>query len=141
FPEQILRRIASLNAPFMNDNDPAARHLDFGQNVRRKQNRVLFAQILDYLAHLTDLIWIETDSRLIENEKIGFVQKRICQTDPLAITLGESTDHFPLHLLKTAKFLYVANTLGNAAVRDRFERRAIIKVFRHAHVIIERDIF
>jgi hypothetical protein len=87
------------------------------------------------------LIWIETDGRLVENEKIGFVQKRVRQTDPLAITFGESTDQLLLHFPKAAKFLCIAHALGEAAVRDPFQRRAIIKVFSHAHVGVERHIF
>ena len=76
----------------MNDNDSAACHFDLGQNVRGKQDRVLFAEIFDELANLPNLIWIETDCWLVEDEKIGLVQERISQTYSLPITLRERTD-------------------------------------------------
>ena len=60
--------------------------------MRGKQDRVLFAEIFDEFADLPDLIWIETDCWLVENEKIGLVEKRIGQTYSLAITFREGTD-------------------------------------------------
>ena len=54
--------------------------------MSRKQDSVLFAKILDQLAHLPYLIRIETDRRLIENEKIRFMQKRVGQSDALPVT-------------------------------------------------------
>ena len=87
------------------------------------------------------MIWIEADGRLVENEKIRLVQERVRQTDPLAIPFGQGTDQFPFDLLETAKFLYIANTLRHAAVWNPFKPRTIVKVFRHSHVVIERDVF
>ena len=72
--EQIFRRIARFDPPFVDDDHARASHLDLGQNVGRKQNRVLFAQILDQLPHLADLIRIEADRRFIQNQQIRFVQ-------------------------------------------------------------------
>ncbi len=90
FSEQIFRRIARLDSSLVNDDDAAASHLHFRENVRRKQNGVLFAQVLDQLAHLADLVWIEADGRFVENEKIGLVQQRVRQADPLAITFRQA---------------------------------------------------
>ena len=84
------------------------------------------------------MIWIETDCWLIENEKIGLVQKRIGQTDSLSVTFGERTDQFLFHFLQTAKLPYIANALRDAAMRYPFECRAIIEVFRHPHIVVER---
>ena len=109
----------------MNDDDAAAGHLHLRQNVRGKQDRVLFAQIFDQFAHLPDLIWIETDRRLVENEKIRFVQQRVRQANPLTITFGERADQLLLDFLKSAKFFYISDSFRNAPARDRFERRAI----------------
>ena len=53
---------------------------------------MLFAEIFDKFADLPDLIWIETDCWLVENEKIGLVEKRIGQTYSLPITFREGTD-------------------------------------------------
>ena len=42
--EQIFRRVARFDPPFVDNDHAAAGHLDFGQNVGRKQDRVLFAR-------------------------------------------------------------------------------------------------
>ena len=98
-------------------------------------------RFLNQLAHLPNLVWIKTDGRLIENEQIGLVQKRIGQTDPLAITFRKRADQFFLHLFQAAKFFHVADAFGNATMRHAFQRRAIIEILGHAHVVIERDVF
>ncbi len=58
----------------------------------RKQDRVLLTQVLDELAHLPNLIWIQTDSRLVENKKVRFRQQRVRQPDPLAIAFRQRAD-------------------------------------------------
>src|SRR5262249_53942107 len=72
FSQQIFRRIACFDSPFVNDDYAAACHLHLRQDMGGKQNRVLPAQILNQLPHLSDLIWIETKRGLVENEKVGF---------------------------------------------------------------------
>src|SRR6476646_9014633 len=41
FPQQVLRRIARFDSPFVNNDYPAACHLHLGQDMGGKQNRVL----------------------------------------------------------------------------------------------------
>src|SRR4029077_11392863 len=85
FPKQIIRCIARFDSAFVNDDYPSACHLDFGQDVSGKQNGVLPAKILNQLAHLPDLIRVETNGGLVENEKVRFREKSVRQTDALAI--------------------------------------------------------
>ena len=139
--EQVLRRIARFDPAFVDDDDAAAGHLHFGQNVGGKQNGVLFAEILDQVAHLPDLVRIEAAGRLIENQKIRFVHERIGQADPLPVTFRERADEFFFHVFQSAKFFHIANPLRDAAMRHAFQRGAVIEILRHAHVVIERDIF
>src|SRR5882757_2771589 len=72
FPQQVLRRIARFDSPFVNNDYAAACHFHLGQDMGGKQNRVLPAEILNQLPYLPDLIWVETNRGLIENEKVGF---------------------------------------------------------------------
>ena len=139
--EEIFRRVARLDPAFVDDDHPAARHLDFRQNVGRKQDRVLFAEILDQVAHLTNLIWIEPARWLVENEQIGFVHERVRQSHALPITFRKRPDYFFLHFFQSAKLLHVADALRDAAMRHAFQRCAVIEVFGHPHVVVERDVF
>ena len=73
---------------------------------------MLFAQVLDQLAHLPDLIWIEADCRLIENEQVGFMRAARPPDRPAVDNLWRGhLISLLLHLLETAKFLYIADTL------------------------------
>src|SRR2546421_12706898 len=98
---------------------------------------MLLAEILDQLAHLSDLVWIETDRRLVENEKLGLIQERIRESDALSITFRKRADKFSFHLGQAAKLFHVANPLGHATMRNAFECGAIIQILRDAHIIIE----
>ena len=80
---------------------------------------MLFAEILDQIAHLTDLVGIKPAGRLVENEQIRFVHQRIRQAHALPITFRKRADQFFLDLFQPAKFLHVADTLcdfGDAAL-------------------------
>ena len=101
---------------------------------------MLLAQVFDQFTHLADLIWVETNRRLIENEKVGLVQKGIGQTDALAVTLGKCAYGFFLHLFQPAKLFHIANPLCDPAMRDSFEGGPIIEIFSHAHIVVERHV-
>src|SRR5882724_3310462 len=102
---------------------------------------MLLAEIFDQFAHLPDLVWIETNGRLVENKEFGLIYECIGQTDSLAITFGKCTDQFSLHFAQAAQFLYVADAFGHAAMWHAFKRGTVIKVFRYPHIIIEGNIF
>src|SRR5207245_1723124 len=65
----------------------------------------------------------------------------IRQTVPLSISLGESADQFVFNALETTKFVYVANTLGDATMLDSLKGRAITQVLCYPHVAVERHVF
>src|SRR5690606_39364111 len=52
----------------VDDQHPVAGYLDFGQDVRRKDDRFLATDLLDELANLDDLIRIESGGGLIQNQ-------------------------------------------------------------------------
>ncbi len=45
------------------------------QNVRRKQNRLGFAQAFDGGANFADLIWVQTGSRFVKDQDVGLMQQ------------------------------------------------------------------
>jgi hypothetical protein len=64
---------------------------DLRQNVSREQNRVLFAKTL-MSWYLPDLIWIRPMVGSSRMRKVGLVQERVGQANPLPVTFGKSTD-------------------------------------------------
>ena len=53
----------------------------------RKNDRVLFAEALDQLADLDDLLGVKADRRLVENDHRRIAQQRLRKADALAIAL------------------------------------------------------
>src|SRR4029079_2504924 len=135
------RSIACLDSSFMDDDHPAASHLHLRQNVRRKQNCMLVTQVLDQLPHLSDLVWIEADCRLIQNQQVRFSDQRVRESDPLSISLGEGPDQLVLNALETTKFFYVANTLTDPTMLDSLKGCAITQVLCYPHVAVEWHVF
>src|ERR687888_1144967 len=102
---------------------------------------MLLTQVLDQLAHLSDLVWIEADCRLIQNQQVRFGKQRIRKSHPLAISLGKRPNQLVLNALKATKFFYVPNTLGDATMLNSFKGRAITQILSCAHVAVEWHVF
>src|SRR6266508_2919701 len=102
---------------------------------------MLFPQVLDQLAHLSDLVWIEADCWLIQNQQVWFSEQRVRQSHPLSISLGEGPDQLVLNALETTKFFYVAHTLGDPTMLDSLQGCAITQVLCYAHVAVEWHVF
>src|SRR4051812_33479185 len=98
----------------MDNNDAATGHFHFRQNVSGEQDGVLFPEVLDQLADLSDLVGIEANRRLVENEQIRFVQERVGQSNALTITFREGGDELLLDVLQSAEFLDVTHTFRDA---------------------------
>src|SRR5581483_7323985 len=92
-------------------------------------------------SHLSDLIGIKADCGLIQDQQIRLGQERVSESDPLPITLGKSPDQFVLNILKAAKFLHVAYTLGDATVLYSLQRGAVTKVLSNPHVCVKWYVF
>src|SRR6266487_3556307 len=102
---------------------------------------MLFPQILDQLAHLSDLVWIEAYCRLTQNSQVWFSEQRVRQSHPLSISLGQGPDQLVLYALETTKFFYVANTLSDPTMLDSLQGCAITQVLCYAHVAVEWHVF
>src|SRR4051812_3408460 len=61
----------------VDDNDPLAGPLDFGEDVCRVQDGVLLSQLADQVARLALLVRIKSRRRLIEDEDGRIMQQRI----------------------------------------------------------------
>ena len=65
---QILRRIDGDNLSSIDNDHAMTRLFDFGQDVRRENDRVLPGKLLNQLTHFVYLFWIEPNRRLVENQ-------------------------------------------------------------------------
>ena len=107
----------------------------------RQQNRVLFSKILDQVADLANLVWIETARRFVENQQIRFMDERVSEAYALPVPFRQRADDFFLHFFQPAQFLDVAHALRQATRRNAFEGGPIIQILGDPHVVIERDVF
>src|ERR1700693_1028870 len=57
------------------------------------------------------------------------------------MTFRKGADLFLFNVSEPAQFFHIAYSFGYPAMRHAFERRAIIEVLGHAHVIVERNTF
>src|SRR5262249_2909155 len=91
---QVLGRVNRDDAAFVDDDHAVAGHLDFGQDVRRKNDRVLPGQVFDQTADLLDLVGIESDGRLVEDDHIGVVDDGLRDADALFEAARQALDQF-----------------------------------------------
>ena len=89
---QVLRRVHGDDFALIDDHNAIARHADFGQNVRGKNDRVIARKTFDQMADFDDLFRIEADGGLVENNHIGIVYQRLRQADALLIAAGKTLD-------------------------------------------------
>ena len=69
------------------DDDAVAYRLNLGQNVRRKNDGMILAEVLDEVAYLNDLLRVETDGRLVENKHLRVADERLRNADTLTVAL------------------------------------------------------
>ena len=81
-----------------------ANRADFGENVAGKNNRLVFSELSDQIADLNDLFGIKSDRRLVQNNDIGISQKRLGNSDTLAVSLGEIADQPVFNIGKRGQF-------------------------------------
>jgi hypothetical protein len=80
--------------------------------VRRENDRLLFADLLDDLANLDDLVRIEATGGLVENQHLGLVQDGLRESDALLESLRQLAN-------QKAKPVAEAALLNHLAFRRR----------------------
>ena len=74
------------------DDDARAGRLHLAEDVRREDDRLLLADLLDDAADLGDLVGVEARGRLVEDEHLGLVHDRLREADALAEALRQFAD-------------------------------------------------
>ena len=68
---------------------------------------MLFAQLLDQCADLNDLLRVQTDSGLVQNQDRRVADQCLCQTDTLAVALGQVLDDTTGNVADAAQVAHV----------------------------------
>ena len=73
--------------PLRNNNYRFASLFHFRQNMGGKDNGVVTGKALNQIARFQNLLWIQTGSRLVQNQNFWIVDNRLCQSDALFVAL------------------------------------------------------
>ena len=76
---QLVRRAVGDQLAAADDDDAAAGRLHLGEDVRRQDDRLLAADLLDERPDLDDLVGVEAARRLVEDDDVRVVQHRLRQ--------------------------------------------------------------
>ncbi len=68
----------------IDNHDPITGHTHLGQNMRRKDNRVIACEAFNQLAHIINLFGIKANCRLIKDDDRRLVDNRLGNAHPLA---------------------------------------------------------
>ena len=71
--------------------------------MRRDEQRLRRAQMLDVVAKLPDLVRVETGRRLVHDQDVGVVEQRLRQAHALLESLGQPADRLLDHKLQRAQ--------------------------------------
>ena len=83
--------------PFVHDEQPVADLEGFREDVGRKQNRSIPAQITNQLAEVLDLVRVQPRGRLVQDQHRRIRQERLGQTDPLPVAARKVPTRPPHH--------------------------------------------
>src|SRR3990172_7251866 len=114
-----------------------ADHADLGKDMGRKDDRALAGELLDELADLDDLLWVESDRRLIQDEYFGVVQQCLGDPDPLPIPARERADQHPLDINDPTLLHDLANAAPPLPSFQPLDLGDELQVGGHFHVGVE----
>ena len=135
------RGIFCLDNALVNDDDLVANHFHFTEDVGGKDDRMFLGKFFDEFPDLADLVGVQSVSWFVENQKIGTAEQRIRKADALAISLGEGSDHFPVHVFQSATFQGLGDGVPDFLGRDALQPSPVFQIFGDALVIVKRDVF
>ena len=82
---QVAHRVRRYQSSFVDNDHLLAGLLDLRENVRAQNDGMVASKTLDQIPRLIDLLRIESRRGFVQNEYVGIVQNRLCQTDALAV--------------------------------------------------------
>src|SRR5207244_13463819 len=82
---QFAHRVRRYQSSFVDNDHLLAGLLALRENVRAQNDGMVASKTLDQIPRLIDLLRIESRRGFVQNEYVGIVQNRLCQTDALAV--------------------------------------------------------
>src|SRR3954469_463912 len=131
---QLGRRAVGDDAAAVDDDGARAGGVYFLEDVRREDDRLVGAELLDEVPHLVLLVRIEAVGRLVHDQHIRIVDQRLREAGAVLVSLGERVDRLVQHRLQEAELDHAVHRLlargaGEAPqLGDELEERS------HRHV-------
>ena len=95
------------------------------------------AELTDQITDLNNLLRVKSDGGFIEDQNLGIAENRLCQTNPLAVALGQVADQSATDILYPCH-LHHAFDLLSALLRGHFFQFCRKKqIFFHRHLGVE----
>src|SRR5262249_33526307 len=109
------------NFSSIDDHNSIASLTRFGKDVRRENDRVLTCKTLDQLAHLDDLLRIETHGWFIKNNDVRIVNDRLGDPDALLVAGRQSLDELCASILQICHLHRAIDSSRNIACSNAFD--------------------
>jgi len=84
---RLLTESVATSLPLLMNDDLFAGLLDFREDVRAQDNRVVASEALDQVARLVDLLGVESGGGLVQDEHVRIVKDGLRQADALPVAL------------------------------------------------------
>lgn len=102
--DEVFGGVGGFDFPFVDNDDFVAGHFDFAEDVGGEEDGVLVTELLDESTDGPDLVGIESVGGFVEDEEVGLVDEGIGEANALAVSFGESFDHFASDIAESAGF-------------------------------------
>src|SRR5579862_8685530 len=96
------------------------------------------SKVFDELADRADLVWVESDCRLVKNNKFWFVHQGICQADALTVSFRKLANNSSADICEAALLHHNIGALSRGSAAQTFKTRAKFQVFTHAQIEMQR---
>src|SRR5262249_6899474 len=122
------------HAPGVDDHDAVADLRDFGQDVRRKHDRMLAGEAVDEPANLMNLARVESDGRFVEHQDRWIVNDGLRQAHALAITFGKLAADAMAHVGKPTNLEHALDRVVDFGTVQTAQFSDEAQVRFHAHI-------
>src|SRR5574341_50026 len=99
---QLVRRAVGDDLAAVDDDRARARRVDLLEDVGRKHDRLVRAELADEVSHLVLLVGVQAVGRLVHDEHIGVVDERLGEAGAVLVALGKRVDRLAQHRLQKA---------------------------------------
>ena len=134
---QLFLRSRRHDLSVVQDKETVAGLTDLRKDVAGDQDGVGVLERPDHPAHLHDLHGVEVVGGLVQNEKLGFVDDRLCHANPLAVTLRKMPGGHIGHLGNSGALFDFGNAPGHGLRGHSLDASGEGQIVAHRHVPVD----